>query len=168
MVGFQTRLKYPEQKRVFRALPGLENAEFLRFGSIHRNTYLHAPSVLSEDLRTSKRPDLYFAGQITGVEGYVESTACGLLVAWHVLSHLRGETLPLPPATTAFGALYRHLRHEGIYSDYAPSNLNWSFFAPIDKRRREKRFEKRSRLALRAQEDCERWWASVSGGLKTL
>ena len=167
MVGFQTRLKYPEQKRVFRALPGLENAEFLRFGSIHRNTYLHAPSVLTEDLRTLKRPDLYFAGQITGVEGYVESTACGLLVAWHVLAHLRGETLTLPPETTAFGALYRHLRHEGIYSDYAPSNINWSFFASIEKRRREKRFEKRSRLALRAQGDCERWWASVSEGLKT-
>ncbi|MBM4291305.1 MAG: methylenetetrahydrofolate--tRNA-(uracil(54)-C(5))-methyltransferase (FADH(2)-oxidizing) TrmFO [Deltaproteobacteria bacterium] len=161
MVGFQTRLKYPEQLRVFRALPGLERAEFLRFGSIHRNTYLHAPTVLAPDLRAAARPDLYFAGQITGVEGYVESAACGLLVAWHVLAHLQGAALPLPGGTTAFGALYRHLRHEGIYSDYTPSNINWSFFDPMPRaHRREKKHEKRARMAARAMGDFVGWWGA--------
>ena len=159
MVGFQTRLKYPEQLRVFRALPGLERAEFLRFGSIHRNTYLHAPTVLAPDLRAAARPDLYFAGQITGVEGYVESAACGQLVAWHLLAHLQGEELPLPNGATAFGALYRHLRHEGIYSDYTPSNINWSFFDPMTRaHRREKKHEKRARMAARAMEEFVAWW----------
>lgn len=159
MVGFQTRLKYPEQKRIFKSLPGLENAEFLRFGSIHRNTYLHAPSLLKDDLRAFDRDDLYFAGQITGVEGYVESTACGLLVAWHVLAHLNDTEFTLPQPTTAFGALYRHLRHEGIYSDYSPSNLNWSFFTTMPKKRREKKREKRIRMAQRAQQDFQQWWS---------
>ena len=160
MVGFQTRLKYPEQRRIFKGLPGLKNAEFLRLGSIHRNTYIHAPSVLSDELRCLARPDLYFAGQITGVEGYVESTACGLLVAWHILSHLKDQTLVLPPPTTAFGSMYRHLRHDGMYSDYVPSNLNWSLFSPIEKRRREKKHERRARMAVRAQSDFKDWWRS--------
>ena len=157
MVGFQTRLKYPEQKRIFKSLPGLENAEFLRFGSIHRNTYLHAPSLLHDNLHTHKRPDLYFAGQITGVEGYVESTACGLLIALSLAARLKGETFEIPPMTTAFGALYRHLRHEGIYSAYVPSNLNWSFFEPMPKRRREKKREKRARMSARAQDALKIW-----------
>lgn len=162
MVGFQTRLKYPEQKRIFRMLPGLEEAEFLRFGSVHRNTYLHAPSLLSDRLHWHDDPDLYFAGQITGVEGYVESTACGLLVAWHVLARLRGFDLPPPPPTTAFGALRRHLRGDGLYGDYSPSNINWSFFPPIEKRRREPKHARRARMAERAQADLARWWSDVS------
>ncbi len=167
MVGFQTRLKYPEQRRIFRAMPGLENAEFLRHGSIHRNTYLHAPTILDDQLRSQDRSDLYFAGQITGVEGYVESSACGQLIAWHLLAHLRGETLPPPPTTTAFGAMRRHLRQEGILSDYSPSNLNWSFFDPIEKipkrrdergkRIRETKFDRRRRMAARAQNDFKAW-----------
>jgi methylenetetrahydrofolate--tRNA-(uracil-5-)-methyltransferase len=165
MVGFQTRLKYPEQKRIFRLMPGLENAEFLRFGSVHRNTYLHAPSLLSDRLHWHDDPDLYFAGQITGVEGYVESTACGLLVAWHVLARLRGVELPPPPPTTAFGAVRRHLRGDGLYGTYAPSNINWSLFPPVEARRRESKADRRGRLVERAQGDLIRWWSEVSARL---
>ncbi len=159
MVGFQTRLKYPAQERIFRTLPGMEKAEFLRFGSVHRNTYLHAPSLLDDALCWHDRPDLYFAGQITGVEGYVESTACGLLVAWHVLAALRGEAPPIPPPASAFGALRRHLRATGIYSKYAPSNLNWSFFPPMERIRREKKRDRRLRMSQRAQTELTQWWA---------
>lgn len=158
LVGFQTRLKYPEQKRIFQMIPGLGQADFLRFGSVHRNTYLHAPSLLSDALHWHDDPDLYFAGQITGVEGYVESTACGLLIAWHVLARLRGLAPPVPPPTTAFGALRRHLRADGIHSPYAPSNLNWSLFAPIDSRRGEGKGDKKARMAKRAAEDLAAWW----------
>ena len=179
MVGFQTRLKYPEQKRIFKSLPGLENAEFLRFGSIHRNTYLHAPSVLDEQLRSVHRQGLYFAGQITGVEGYVESSACGQLIAWHILAHLQGKDFIAPPTTTAFGAMRRHLRQDGVLSKYVPSNLNWSFFDPIEKipkrrdergrRIKESKRDRRLRMATRAQTDLKEWaerngrsWSEVS------
>jgi methylenetetrahydrofolate--tRNA-(uracil-5-)-methyltransferase len=166
LVGFQTRLKYPEQRRIFRTLPGLETAEFLRYGSVHRNTYVHAPTLLSDALHWHDDPSLYLAGQITGVEGYVESTACGLLIAWHVLARLKGiEALPVPPDTTAFGAMRRHLRADGIHSDYSPSNLNWSLFAPIDKRRREKKRAKRLRMAERAQANLREWWSAWSDRL---
>ncbi|MFN3199883.1 MAG: methylenetetrahydrofolate--tRNA-(uracil(54)-C(5))-methyltransferase (FADH(2)-oxidizing) TrmFO [Bradymonadia bacterium] len=161
MVGFQTRLKYPEQRRLFRSMPGLEGAEFLRFGSVHRNTYVHSPSLLSDDLHWHDDDNLWLAGQITGVEGYVESTACGLLIAWHLLAQLKGVTLPSPPATTAFGAMKRHLRGEGVLSDYSPSNLNWSLFAPIEKVRREKKRDRRARMSARAQTDLKAWWAEV-------
>ncbi len=163
MVGFQTRLKYPEQKRIFSAMPGLGRAEFLRFGSVHRNTYLHAPSLLSEHLHWHDDPDLYFAGQITGVEGYVESTACGLLVAWQVLARLRGVELPPPPPTTAFGAVRRHLRGDGLYGAYAPSNINWSLFPAIEGGpRRESKGDKRARLVDRAQVDLAGWWDAAA------
>jgi len=132
---------------------------------VHRNTYLHAPSLLSDALHFHDDPELYFAGQITGVEGYVESTACGLLVAWHLLARLRGVDPPTPPPTTAFGALRRHLRGEGILSAYSPSNLNWSLFAPIDRRRRERKRDKRMRMAERAQRDLTGWWAELAPGL---
>ena len=166
MVGFQTRLKYPAQARVFRGLPGMAKAEFLRYGSVHRNTYLHAPSLLSEGLHWHDREDLYFAGQITGVEGYVESTACGLLVAWHILAALGGHPPPTPPPTTAFGALRRHLRATGIYSAYAPSNLNWSFFPPVERVRHEKKRARRLRMAERAQTDLAGWWAEWAPRLR--
>ncbi len=160
MVGFQTRLKHPEQQRIFRTLPGLAEAAFLRFGSVHRNTYVHAPSLLSDALHWHDDPDLYLAGQITGVEGYVESTACGQLVAWHVLARLLGLPPPIPPPTSAFGALRRHLRGEGILSAYSPSNLNWSLFAPLARQRRESKRDKKARQSLRAQQDLAAWWAT--------
>jgi methylenetetrahydrofolate--tRNA-(uracil-5-)-methyltransferase len=158
MVGFQTRLKYPEQRRIFRKLRGLEHAEFLRFGSVHRNTYLHAPTLLSDGMHWHDDPELYFAGQITGVEGYVESTACAMLVSWFIKSKWLGLGEPDLPPTTAFGALYRHLRGHGILSSYVPSNLNWSLFTRIDKRRREPRRERRLRMGERAQTDFMAWY----------
>lgn len=167
LVGFQTRLKYPEQKRIFRKLRGLENADFLRFGSVHRNTYLHSPSLLSDALHWHDEPDLYFAGQITGVEGYVESTACALLVSWFIRSRWLGLEQPDLPPTTAFGALHRHLRGHGILSGYVPSNLNWSLFLPIDKRRREPRRDRRARMGERAQTDFLGWFAEQEGKLFT-
>lgn len=169
MVGFQTRLKYPEQKRIFSSLPGMQNAEFLRFGSVHRNTYLHAPTLLTDDLHWHDRPDLFFAGQITGVEGYVESTACGLLVAWQVMAHLEGRKLAPPPPTTAFGALRRHLRGDGLYGSYVPSNLNWSLFPELPppepnangKIRKLGKGDKRVLLVARAEADLAGWWAGT-------
>ena len=170
MVGFQTRLKYPEQKRIFSALPGLERAEFLRFGSVHRNTYIHAPTVLTDALHWRDAPDLYLAGQLTGVEGYVESTACGLLIAWQVIARLRGVELPPPPATTAFGAMRRHLRGDGLLGDYSPSNLNWSLFEGLpDEARRGPKGRKlskgdvRTKLVERATAAFGDWWGSTSG-----
>lgn len=164
-VGFQTRLKYPEQRRILRSLPGLSEAVFLRYGSIHRNTYLHAPSLLSDALHWHDRDHLYFAGQITGVEGYVESAACGQMIAWHLLARLRGEAPPAPPPSTAFGALRRHLRADGILSAYAPSNLNWSLFAPMERQRKERKQEKKQRMAARAQADFSAWWRSQAQSL---
>lgn len=161
LVGFQTRLRYPEQARIFRKLRGLENAEFLRFGSVHRNTYLHAPSLLTPDLHWHDDPNLYFAGQITGVEGYVESTACAMLIAWHIKAKMMGQRLPSVPTTSAFGGLYRHLRGDGILSSYVPSNLNWGLFPPIEKRRREPRRERRLRMSQRAQEAFSAWYQSL-------
>ena len=147
----------PEQSVFFGRSPVWRTRVF-RLGSVHRNTYLHAPSLLSDRLHFHDAPELYFAGQITGVEGYVESTACGQLIAWHLLARLRGLEPPQPPPTTAFGALRRHLRADGILSAYAPSNLNWSLFAPIDRIRREKKREKRQRMSRRAQDDLTSWW----------
>ena len=112
LVGFQTRLTWPEQRRLFRTLPGLQEAEFLRLGQIHRNTYIDAPRLLDADLSLRSEPRLFFAGQITGVEGYVESAACGYLVALSVQARLEGRTFQPPPAATALGALYRHVTGE--------------------------------------------------------
>lgn len=166
LVGFQTRLKYPEQARIFRKLRGLENAEFLRFGSVHRNTYLHAPSLLSDTLHWHDDPSLYFAGQITGVEGYVESTACAMLVSWFLKARWMEQLAPLVPKTSAFGGLYRHIRGDGILSNYVPSNLNWGLFPPIEKRRREPRRERRLRMGERAQQDFVAWYeAAKQNGL---
>ena len=162
MVGFQTRLKRGDQKRIFRMLPGLERAEFLRYGGVHRNTYLESPTLLGEALAWHDDPNLWFAGQITGVEGYVESTACGLLVAWNVQAALGGFALPPPPPTTALGALYRHLRGDGLYGRYSPTNINWSLVTPIERLRRERKAQKRLRLAERAQHDLVDWWHSVA------
>ena len=135
LVGFQTRLTWPEQRRIFRAfIPGLANAEFARLGQIHRNTFIEAPRLLAPDLSHRERPHLFFAGQITGVEGYVESTACGLVAARAVLDRLGGRPFAPPPAATALGALHRHLTgaaHPEGY-DYQPSNVVFALFPPLD------------------------------------
>ena len=129
IVGFQTKLKYGEQQRVFRMIPGLEKAEFLRLGSIHRNTYVHAPSTLRPDLSLRGKPTVYVAGQLAGIEGYLESAACGQLAASFVLQRLRGIAHTAPPANSALGALLRHIT--GNISDhYQPANIHFGLFDP--------------------------------------
>lgn len=132
LVGFQTKMTYPEQKRVFRMIPGLENAVFARLGSIHRNTYLDAPTVLDQFSRARTRPDIYFAGQITGVEGYIESTASGLVVGLFAGLLAAGITPELPPAETAIGALLKHTR-DAPAKKFEPMNVNFGFIAPPPK-----------------------------------
>jgi methylenetetrahydrofolate--tRNA-(uracil-5-)-methyltransferase len=135
LVGFQTRLTWPEQKRVFRTfLPGLAEAEFVRLGQIHRNTFLEAPRVLAPDLSARARPHLFFAGQITGVEGYVESAACGHLAARAILDRLGGRSFRPPPPATAMGALHRHLTGEAHPpgAEHQPTNVVFALFPPLD------------------------------------
>lgn len=160
LVGFQTKLKWPEQQRIFRTLPGLERAEFLRLGVMHRNTYLDSPALLDERMRLTTRPHLSFAGQITGVEGYVESAAHGLLTALLLASDLRLTPLEPPPATTALGALYRHVRGLDRLPGrpHEPQNVNWGMTPPLDERVR-KRDAKAARLA-RARHAFEQWAAT--------
>ena len=155
LVGFQTRLRYPEQQRVFRMIPGLEQAEFLRFGSIHRNSYLNAPAALTAHL--SLRDDLrtLFAGQLTGVEGYTESTATGLLAGINLARLLAGEEPVVPPPTTMLGALYRYLR-DADPAHFQPMNANFGLVDDLGVRVRDKR-AKKERLAERALADLGAW-----------
>src|SRR5271170_5586068 len=124
MVGFQTKLKYGEQARIFRMIPGLEQAEFARFGGLHRNTFLNSPRVLDAALRLKPMPRLRFAGQITGVEGYVESAAIGLLAGRLAAAERLGLALAPPPATTALGALLAHITGGADAGTFQPMNVN--------------------------------------------
>jgi methylenetetrahydrofolate--tRNA-(uracil-5-)-methyltransferase len=161
LVGFQTKLKYPEQKRVFRMIPGLENAEFLRLGSIHRNTYVNAPDVLDADLQLKARPGFYLAGQITGVEGYLESAACGLWVGLSLAKRLSGEVVPAPPAETALGALLGHLSTRPD-KRFQPSNVNFGLMPGL-KQKMKKKFRKEA-YGVRAQEAFSRWLGETGLG----
>jgi methylenetetrahydrofolate--tRNA-(uracil-5-)-methyltransferase len=154
IVGFQTRMKRAEQERIFRSIPGLEQAEFLRFGAVHRNTFLRAPTLLDATFQLKSEPGIYFAGQISGVEGYVESAASGLLVARFVAERLAGREPVLPPATTALGGLIAHLgRHA---DDYQPSNITFSHLSPHTGPRLKKR-AKYEAMAVRALSDLAVW-----------
>jgi methylenetetrahydrofolate--tRNA-(uracil-5-)-methyltransferase len=155
LVGFQTRLRIPEQQRVFRAIPGLENAEFLRYGSIHRNSYVNSPASLSAHLSLRDDATVLFAGQLTGVEGYTESTATGLLAGVNLSRLLRGEPAVVPPPTTMLGALYRYLR-EAEPAHFQPMNANFGLVDDLPDRVRDKRV-KRERIAERALADMARW-----------
>jgi len=155
LVGFQTRLRYPEQQRVFRMIPGLENAEFLRFGSIHRNSYLNAPAALLPHLALRDDPRVLFAGQLTGVEGYTESTATGLLAGVNLSRLLAGEEPVLPPTTTMLGALYRYMR-EADPRHFQPMNANFGLVDELGERVRDKRVKK-ERLAERALAAMADW-----------
>lgn len=154
LVGFQTKLKYPEQKRIFRMIPGLENAEFLRLGSIHRNTYVNAPEVLSEELELKARPGVFLAGQITGVEGYLESAACGLWLGMLLRARLKGNDLSHPPAETALGALMGHLKTTP-HKRFQPSNINFGLMPGL-KKRVPKKFRKEE-YAKRARDVFNNW-----------
>jgi len=155
LVGFQTRLRYPEQQRVFRMIPGLENAEFLRFGSIHRNSYLNAPAALLAHLALRDDPRVLFAGQLTGVEGYTESTATGLLAGLNLSRLLAGEEPVLPPPTTMLGALYRYMR-EADPRHFQPMNANFGLVDELGQRMKDKRVKK-ERLAERALAVMTEW-----------
>ncbi|HAA84144.1 MAG: Methylenetetrahydrofolate--tRNA-(uracil-5-)-methyltransferase TrmFO [Thermodesulfobacterium commune] len=133
MVGFQTKLKYEEQKRVFRLIPGLERAEFARLGSIHRNTFVNAPLVLTSTLQLKKSPNVFLAGQLTGVEGYVESTAMGFLAGINAERLMKGKPLLVPPKETAIGALVHYLV-EANPKYFQPMNINWGLFPQLDKK----------------------------------
>ncbi len=150
LVGFQTKLTYPEQKRVFRTIPGLEQAEFVRLGSIHRNTFICAPELLDATLQMKKRPGLFLAGQLSGVEGYVESTAMGLLAGIHASHMVQHKPLVVPSAETAHGALIRHLTASDP-AHFQPSNVNFGLFPPLKKKiRKKERGRVRAELALAA------------------
>jgi len=133
LVGFQTRLTWPEQRRVFRTLPGLENAEFLRMGQIHRNTFIDAPRLVGADLSLRAEPRVWFAGQISGVEGYVESAASGYLVSLAVVARRQGRAFVPPPGEMALGALYRHVTGAAHPpgTEYQPSNVTFGLFPPL-------------------------------------
>ncbi len=154
LVGFQTRLKYEEQKRVFRMIPGLEKAEFVRLGSIHLNTFINSPRLLHESLQLKTHPNLFFAGQLTGVEGYMESTAIGLLSGINAHRYASGVLPIVPPPTTAMGALVDYITHSGAVP-FQPMNINFGLFPPLSGKGGGKR--KRLLLAKRALEEMEVW-----------
>jgi methylenetetrahydrofolate--tRNA-(uracil-5-)-methyltransferase len=133
LVGFQTKLKYGAQERVFRLIPGLEHAEFVRLGSIHRNTFIHSPGLLSSYLNFTEHPQIFLAGQISGVEGYVESAAMGLLAGINAARQAQARALVTPPRETALGALIHHLTNTAT-KDFQPMNINFGLFPPLERR----------------------------------
>jgi methylenetetrahydrofolate--tRNA-(uracil-5-)-methyltransferase len=152
MVGFQTKLKHGEQVRIFRTIPGLENAEFARLGGIHRNSFINSPRLLDRELRLKSKRNIRFAGQITGCEGYVESAAVGILAARFAAAELRGETLAAPPAETALGALLVHITGGAEAETFQPMNVNFGLMPPLTGRLkrtdRKKAYTDRARAAL--------------------
>ena len=160
MVGFQTKLKYGEQTRIFRTIPGLGMAEFARLGGLHRNTFINSPSLLDGELRLKSRPHLRFAGQITGVEGYVESAAIGLLAGKFAAAELKGVPASPPPATTAFGALLAHITGGASPTTFQPMNVNYGLFPPLVAARKIKGKDRKQALSERALSDLETWLGS--------
>jgi methylenetetrahydrofolate--tRNA-(uracil-5-)-methyltransferase len=167
IVGFQTKLKYAEQARIFRMIPGLENAEFARLGGLHRNTFLNSPKLLDESLRLKARPSLRFAGQVTGVEGYVESAAIGLLAGRFAAAERLGREIVAPPATTALGALLSHITVNADAKTFQPMNVNFGLFPEIPApdgltkaQLREWKSGRKPRLSERALSDLGSWLAA--------
>ena len=158
MVGFQTKLKHGEQVRLFRTIPGLENAEFARLGGLHRNTFINSPRLLDETLRLRSAPHIRFAGQITGCEGYVESAAVGLLAGRFAAAELRGETPVRPPIETALGALLGHITGGADATTYQPMNVNFGLFPPISGR--SKKADRKRAYTDRAKQSLKNWIAT--------
>ncbi|MBI3621218.1 MAG: methylenetetrahydrofolate--tRNA-(uracil(54)-C(5))-methyltransferase (FADH(2)-oxidizing) TrmFO [Nitrospirae bacterium] len=155
MVGFQTKLKWPEQQRIFRMIPGLQRAEFLRLGSLHRNTFINAPRVIHPTLQCRARPSLFFAGQLTGVEGYTEAAAMGLLAGINAARLIHGQAPVVPPPATTYGTLLTYIttsdpRH------FQPMNANFGLYPDLPKRVRDRAL-RRQKIAERALEELERW-----------
>jgi methylenetetrahydrofolate--tRNA-(uracil-5-)-methyltransferase len=161
LVGFQNHLKWGEQARVLRLIPGLENARFLRYGQIHRNTYICAPALLDETLQLKKQPTVLFAGQISGVEGYTESMATGLLAGLYAARLAAGETPKPVPRGTALGSLVHYITHADA-KDFQPANITFDLLEPLEEELRRKVRDKKERHRIQ----CERalaafdgWWA---------
>jgi methylenetetrahydrofolate--tRNA-(uracil-5-)-methyltransferase len=154
LVGFQTKLTWPEQRRVFRMIPGLENAEFVRLGSMHRNTFINSPALLETTQQLKSDHRIFFAGQITGVEGYVESAASGFLAGIAAAGLVQGQPLPVPPPETALGALMHHITNADV-KHFQPMNVNYGLFPELPGRIKKK--ERRQKLAERALEMLEVW-----------
>lgn len=151
MVGFQTKMKWPEQKRVFSMIPALKEAEFLRFGSVHRNTYLKSPDVLAPDLSFKASPRVFLAGQVTGVEGYTESAAIGLLAGRAAVARLEGKTFQMPPKDTVIGALVHYVTF-GCLGEFQPMNANLGLLPGLERKRGESKAEKKARQCQAAKE----------------
>lgn len=161
IVGFQTKMKYGAQTAVFKMIPGLENASFARLGGIHRNTFINSPTLLDNQMRLKSRPNIRFAGQVTGVEGYVESAAMGLLAGRMAAAEILGETLPPPPPETAMGALITHITGGAEAKTFQPMNVNFGLFPPIDaKGGRRGRKDRYKAYTDRAKEAFTAWLAS--------
>jgi methylenetetrahydrofolate--tRNA-(uracil-5-)-methyltransferase len=157
MVGFQTKMTYAEQRRVFRLIPGLEKAEFVRLGSLHRNTFIDSPRLLRPTLQFKGRDDLFFAGQMIGVEGYLESAAAGLFAGVNAARLLDGQPLLTAPPTTALGSMLAYVTHEER-REFQPMNTNYGLFPPLERRLRGR--EKKAALAERALRDLTAWQAA--------
>ncbi|ODU21482.1 MAG: methylenetetrahydrofolate--tRNA-(uracil(54)-C(5))-methyltransferase (FADH(2)-oxidizing) TrmFO [Sphingomonas sp. SCN 67-18] len=155
IVGFQTKLKHAEQVRLFRTIPGLENAEFARLGGLHRNTFINSPRLLDAQLRLKSAPHVRFAGQITGCEGYVESSAIGLIAARFAAAELAGRVLEPPPSTTAIGALLGHITGGADADSYQPMNVNFGLFPPLTERA--KKADRKGMMTARARADLQQW-----------
>jgi methylenetetrahydrofolate--tRNA-(uracil-5-)-methyltransferase len=161
MVGFQTKLRHGEQMRIFRAIPGLEEARFARLGGLHRNTFINSPRLLDATLRLRAEPRLRFAGQITGVEGYVESAASGLLAGCFSAAERKGETPSLPPPTTAVGALLNHVTGGAEATTFQPMNVNFGLFPPFKERVRGRM--RKQKMSERALADLDAWICGGAG-----
>jgi methylenetetrahydrofolate--tRNA-(uracil-5-)-methyltransferase len=160
IVGFQTKLKHAEQVRIFRMIPGLEKAEFARLGGLHRNTFIRSPILLDDRLRLKSRPNIRFAGQITGCEGYVESAAIGLLSGLFATADLGGYGIPAPPTTTALGALLTHITGGGEAETYQPMNVNFGLFPPFESLPR--KADRKAAYTSRAREALAGWRADLA------
>lgn len=162
IVGFQTKMKYGAQTQVFRMIPGLQNASFARLGGIHRNSFLNSPTLLDDRMRLRLRPNLRFAGQVTGVEGYVESSAMGLLAGRMAAAQALGHDLPPPPFTTAMGALVNHITGGAEAKTFQPMNVNFGLFPPLDEARsgRRGRKDRYPAYTQRAKDDFGAWLAA--------
>ena len=157
IVGFQTKLKHGEQIRTLRTIPGLENASFARLGGLHRNTFVNSPRLLDGELRLKSRPRIRFAGQITGVEGYVESAAIGLLAGRFAAAELRDQPAAPPPQTTALGALLTHITTGADEKTFQPMNVNFGLFPDLPAADRARGRDRKKLIAQRALADVEQW-----------
>ena len=161
MVGFQTRMKYTEQNKVFRMIPGLKNASFIRYGSMHRNTYVNGPALLDHNFKVGWEDDLYIIGQLSGVEGYLESASTGTYLGFVLSREINGKKVAPLPATTAIGALINHVVESDI-KDYQPMKINWGIFPPLEEfpstRKGPKKDQRRNLLIERGRRDLQKWF----------